>query len=439
MGLYTNSSRWSGVNAYPYSDEIAANESYNAAFGCARIMMDVQQNDMAFFEAAIRDDVQEVMAYNEGVSYVNENAFTDVLKKIVELFKKLIAKIKGIIKSFIVKLTGAFRDSKKMVKKYENQIIKYTNWTGFKVKDIRVPKSDKSNIIEAINTAVKVEGTPCYNNLRSMVYKKSEDDFYNYNAKEIGKFYDMEIKKINDSDYDKETIRLNIIKHGEYFKGVNSKITSCENTEEVKEVVYDELWDDAETIDDDVVKSGSYFTSSWIRQVLVDEEKTNKAVTKKEKELNGWIDKIITELNKAQDDVAKIIRDGEYGKDTSIYGSNISSPTRNKTDVSRDIRKEVDKTGKEIDGKNKKNYDNSAEKFQQILRAAQTIASNEQEVITMNISIHLDAVKFAIAQARKVWTAAAAWSSGVHKEGYEYINALAECAEEEFYSNMESI
>ena len=431
MGLYTNTSRWSGVNAYPYSDEIAANESYNAAFGCARIMMDVQQNDMAFFEAAIRDDVQEVMAYNEGVSYVNENAFTDVLKKIVELFKKLIAKIKGIIKSFIVKLTGSFRDSKKMVKKYENQIIKYTNWTGFKVKDIRVPKGNSGDIVASITSTLDVTGTPCYGNIGTMIAKDS-------NTLDSDGFYNMTIKKINDGDYDKETIRLNIIKSG-YFNGVKSKISSCENTEDVKEVVYDELWNDAETIDDDVVKSGSYFTSSWIREVLVNEDKTNKAVTKKEKELNGWIDKIITELNKAQDDVAKIIRDGEYGKDTSIYGSNISSPTRNKTDVSRDIRKEVDKTGKEIDGKNKKNYDNSAEKFQQILRAAQTIASNEQEVITMNISIHLDAVKFAIAQARKVWTAAAAWSSGVHKEGYEYINALAECSEEEFYSNMESI
>ena len=429
MGLYTNSSRWSGVNDYPYSDEIAANESYNAAFGCARIMMDVQQNDMAFFEAAIRDDVQEVMAYNEGVSYVNENAFTDVLKKIVELFKKLIAKIKGIIKSFIVKLTGSFRDSKKMVKKYENQIIKYSNWTGFKVKDIRVPKSDKSNIIEAINTAVKVEGTPCYSEISDSLVNNSK----------FSTLYHMTIKKINDSDYDKETIRLNIIQNGGYFKGVKDKITSCENTEEVKEVVYDDLWDDAETIDDDVVKSGSYFTSSWIRQVLVDEDKTNKAVTKKEKELNGWIDKIITELNKMQDETAKIISVSDYKEKVMIdynRGSFDAGTSRKKSEVSR---KEVKSQISKISGKELSSPLYSAENFQQILRAAQTIASNEQEVITMNISIHLDAVKFAIAQARKVWTAAAAWSSGVHKEGYEYINALAECAEEEFYSNMESI
>ena len=55
------------------------------------------------------------------------------------------------------------------------------------------------------------------------------------------------------------------------------------------------------------------------------------------------------------------------------------------------------------------------------------------------MSIYMESVKFAIAEARKIWTAAAAWSSGVHKESYEYINALVECTEEEFYSNMENI
>ena len=48
-------------------------------------------------------------------------------------------------------------------------------------------------------------------------------------------------------------------------------------------------------------------------------------------------------------------------------------------------------------------------------------------------------VKFALAQARKVWTAAAAWSSGVHKESVEYVNAVGESAAEQFYSNMEAI
>lgn len=426
MGLYTNTSRWSGVNAYPYSDEIAANESYNAAFGCARIMMDVQQNDMAFFEAAIKDDVREVMAYNEGVSYVNENAFTDILKKIVDMFKKLISKIKGIIKSFIVKLTGSFRDSKKMVKKYETQIARYSNWTGFKVKNIRLPKAGKDNIITSISTAVNVGASG------EIAYSKI-DGFINSNAYDGSQeFYGMTVAKINNSDYDKETIRKNIITSAKYFGGVN--ITSCENVEEVKKEVYDSLWEDEETLDDDKVKSGAYFTASWIKDVLTNEKKTTTEVNKHNKELNDWIDKIISELNKAQDDVAKVIMD--KGKDTAMDITFAPGTNRKKSEVSRNVKAHTDQGGNTSDSAGK---NNSAQNAQQILRAAQTIATNEQDVITMNVSIHLDAVKFAIAQARKVWTAAAAWSSGVHKEGYEYINALSECAEEEFYSNMENI
>lgn len=417
MGLYTNTSRWSGVNAYPYSDEIAANESYDAAFGCARIMMDIQQNDMACFEAAIKDDVREVMAYNEGVSYVNENAFTDVLKKIVDMFKKLIAKIKGIIKSFIVKLTGAFRDSKKMVQKYQKQIVNYTNWTGFKVKNIRVPK--QNDVITDIQSKLDIKGNKsCYN--------------INFDRKNEN-LYGMSIEKINNGDYDKETIRLNIIKEGGYFSGVADKISSAENVDEIKEVVYDEIWEDKDDIDDDTVKSGSYFVSSWIKQTLENSDKTIKEIRKKEKKLNDWIDKIITELNKANDDLSKVILDKKdvETKNISVKGSTFSGGDRyDKSSVSHDIN--------DADSTTRSRLFN-AENVQKIIRAAQTIASNEQEVITMNMSIYMESVKFAIAEARKIWTAAAAWSSGVHKESYEYINALVECTEEEFYSNMENI
>ena len=48
-------------------------------------------------------------------------------------------------------------------------------------------------------------------------------------------------------------------------------------------------------------------------------------------------------------------------------------------------------------------------------------------------------VKFAMAQARKIWTAAAAWSSGVHKESVEYYQALAEAEFEQVYTVMESL
>ena len=79
------------------------------------------------------------------------------------------------------------------------------------------------------------------------------------------------------------------------------------------------------------------------------------------------------------------------------------------------------------------------EAVQKAIHALQKMAGNEQEVITKVTAEYMTIVKFTMAQARKVWTAAAAWSSGVHKESVEYVNAVAECAAEQFYTNMESV
>ena len=81
----------------------------------------------------------------------------------------------------------------------------------------------------------------------------------------------------------------------------------------------------------------------------------------------------------------------------------------------------------------------STETVQKAIHALQKVAGNEQEVITKVTSEYMTQVKFAMVQAHKVWTAAAAWSSGVHKESVEYAQAVGESAAEQFYTNMESL
>ena len=79
------------------------------------------------------------------------------------------------------------------------------------------------------------------------------------------------------------------------------------------------------------------------------------------------------------------------------------------------------------------------ENLQKAIHAMQKIATNEQEVITKITSEYMTVVKFSLANARRVWTAAAAWSSGVHKESVEYADAIGDVAAEQLYTNMESI
>ena len=70
----------------------------------------------------------------------------------------------------------------------------------------------------------------------------------------------------------------------------------------------------------------------------------------------------------------------------------------------------------------------------------QKIAAQEQTLITSFTSARLKATKFAIAQARRVWSSAAAYSSTEHKnEGVEFYTAIGEAAEYDFISDMESI
>lgn len=437
MGIYT-SNRYLN-EAHDWASEIPANEAYGAAFGCAQILADCQANDMALFESTIYSDIAEVRAVQEGYGYVNENAFTDVIKKIVEMFKKLIAKIKGIFKAFLAKLTGAFKNSKDLVKKYEKQIIKYANWKDFKCKGIRVPKKGKENIQNEINKLFKTSGQTGVINYEIKSFNATEDASL-LDTKLTG--YDTE-KKIEDADA--EDIKNAI---------VEKYITGCKDINDLHTDVMDALFEDEETIEgDDQVKSASYFSANWIKTVLNEGEKWEKEVKKYNDKLEKNINTIIDNLNKDDDTLAKFMtnkdNDGKYIEYNKKYdtasdnkvekqsGTDFSTRSKDTANGSRTL---IDLSNRDsIKHKTVNTYYSTPQNVQKAIHALQKLASNEQEVITKVTSEYMTVVKFTLAQARKVWTAAAAWSSGVHKESVEYVNAVGESAAEQFYSNMEAI
>ena len=421
MGIYT-SNRYLN-EAHDWASEIPANEAYGAAFGCAQILADCQANDMSLFESTIYSDIEEIRSINEGYGYVNENAFTDVIKKIIEMFKKLIAKIKGIFKAFLAKLTGAFKNGKDLVKKYEKQIIKYANWKDFKCKHVRVPK--KENIMQSINDIFqKINGVAVKYGISTVGTATSEilkdTELTNYNT----------AKKIDDADA--EDLKNAIVeKYIPDRKDINDLHTD----------VMDKLFEDEETIEgDDQVTSASYFSANWIKTTLSDGEKWEKEVKKYNDKLEKNINTVIDNLNKVDDELAKFAiknPNNNIGRQSiGGYGKNFTSDFDT---VSSDGK--IQKySGTDLDSvKVKSTSGRKVEDVQKAIHALQKLASNEQEVITKVTSEYMTVVKFALAQARKVWTAAAAWSSGVHKESVEYVNAVGESAAEQFYSNMEAI
>ena len=428
MSIYT-SNRYFG-EAYDYAAEIPANEAYDATFGCAHVLADIQRNDMALFESAIYEDIKEVTAIHEGYGYVNENAFTDIIKKIVEAFKKLLAKIKGIFKAFLAKINGAFQSGYDLVKKYEKQIIKYPNWKDFKVKGIRKPKDE--NIKNTINTLFAMKISNKYE--INMTTADSETDIISTGIPGL-----ESAKKINDAD--SEDIKLALLNHT-YFNKFN-----ISDYKDMSEEILDHLYDDEDTLDDDDVKSASFFSKAWIKEILSDKKWENE-VKKINDKMDKVINKIIDDLNKTDNALASWMVKSEnknkyisrnnainfaadynegVGKDTSVS-------SKAKTDFGTGMGKtEYDRVGFQY----KKGIDPTV--VQKGIHALQTLASNEQEVITKVTSEYMAHVKFAIAQARKIWTAAAAWSSGVHKESVEYYQALADAEFEQVYTVMESL
>ena len=435
MGIYT-SNRYFG-EAYDYASEIPMNEAYDAAFGCAHILADCQRNDMAIFESSIFGDIAEVRSIQEGYGYVNENAFTDLIKKIIETFKKLIAKIKGIFAAFIAKITGAFKDGKDLVKKYEKQIIKYSNWKGFKCKKIRVPKSTNVNIKSAVNTLFKYDETGAGIHVNySFSLSSSYGDIIQLDPIPGHNEYKNKagVQKIDDADA--EDLKNAIVEN--YLEG-----GVCKDLTELHENVMDELFDDEDDIDDDNVKSGSYFSAAWIKQVLNEGEKWTKDIKKFNDRVEKNINTIIDNLNKDDDTLAKYMSKNPNIKSIISDGQpkNFSYDDSNNGKISKSSGTDFEKGLKN----NTKNYEkfpktyNPIEDLQKTIHALQKLAGNEQEVIAKVTSEYMEVNKFVLAQARKVWTAAAAWSSGVHKESVEYANAMGDVAAEQLYTVMESV
>ena len=352
------------------------------------------------------------------------NAFTDVIKKIVEAFKKLLAKIKGIFAAFIAKLTGAFKNGKDLVKKYEKQIIKYSNWKDFKCKGVRVPKKGNENIQGAINDMFKT-------GVATAVSYGIESSTLGENSSLLNTGLDKydDEKKIEDADA--EDIKNAI---------VTLYIKKCNDISELHQTVMDELFDDEETITgDDQVTSASYFSANWIKTILSEGEKWEKDVKKFNDKLEKNINNVIDNLNKDDDTLAKFMSDTknnnkyiDYSKD---YGGDYEDDDKVKKQSGTDFSSRSTDQKTDYPGL----YNATAQKVQKAIHALQKLATNEQEVITKVTSEYMTVVKFSLAQARKIWTAAAAWSSGVHKESVEYVNAIGESAAEQFYSNMEAI
>lgn len=126
MGVYSIDTH--GATNIPV---VEADMSYHGAAGAQRILAECYQNDLAFFEGVIANDFKTAVGLREGtileseMQAITEGTISGFFGKLKELIKKVWAKIKGLIKNFMIKINAICTgDNKKLVNKYKKEVLK---------------------------------------------------------------------------------------------------------------------------------------------------------------------------------------------------------------------------------------------------------------------------------------------------------------------------
>lgn len=415
MGIYSNT-RYDNLG--DYNVDVAANESYNCVTGCAMALIEGYQNDFALFESAIHSDMAEIAAVNEGYEVINEGA-KEVWNKLKEIFSKLLAKIKGIFKAFIAKISGVFADSANLYKKYSTVISKNSNWKNFKAK-VRPFKGDGSNIVEKISSVGEYK------------FKSNYVMGGTANVTGIGNFNKLTDK---DNDIDQDDLCTAVCN-----ASLNSELANnISKLDDINKEFTDLLFDDEETKDEWTTGD---ILHSYIGGLLKDATKNETTIKKYNANMETTIERIIKQINKEAENVTKALSNVnlQNGKTPNSYtqGSvNVSdADSAGKTRGSAAKKNDTGKNGNTIDWNRKE----SLEKLERLAGFWQRYANMEQAVINKLTAARLGAYKFAITQARRVFSSAAAYASVDHKnESYDYYTAIGEAVEYDTLSDLQAI
>lgn len=117
-------------------------EGYDCSYGVGLALVESARNDLSMFQALVHADYKEMAICKESTGVMQEGEIATlheavgggIFKKIAELLRKLVAKIKAIFHSFMSKINGLVMKDKDLVKKYEKELARKTNIDKLEVK-----------------------------------------------------------------------------------------------------------------------------------------------------------------------------------------------------------------------------------------------------------------------------------------------------------------
>lgn len=143
-------------------------EGYDCSYGASLALVEAARNDLAMFQALVHADYKEMSICKESTDVVQEGEISalheavggGIFKKIAELFRKLVAKIKAIFHNFMAKINGFVMKDKDLVKKYQGELVRKNNLDKLEVKwrKRKSGSSTKYDLFDVAESFGKAEG-----------------------------------------------------------------------------------------------------------------------------------------------------------------------------------------------------------------------------------------------------------------------------------------
>ena len=209
-------------------------EGYDCSYGASLALVEGARNDLAMFQALIQADYKEMHICKESTGVMQEGEISalheavggGIFKKIAELFKKLVAKVKAIFHNLMAKFNALTMKDKELVKKYQKELARKRNLDKLEVK-FRKTKGDIDNKLSSMidfEEFKEAEGWVEDSWDRVKVYLDKNVDTVDEYVKEA----------IDDCFEDEDTVKLgeiggwrevaSTISDSNYFKNINNNI-----------------------------------------------------------------------------------------------------------------------------------------------------------------------------------------------------------------------
>ena len=164
-------------------------EGYDCSYGTSLALVEAARNDLAVFQALVKADYQEMAICKESTGVVQEGEISalheavggGIFKKIAELFKKLVAKVKAIFHNFMAKINGLTMKDKELVKKYQTELGRKRNLDKLEVK-WRKLKGGNDSAADIFDITGNFKGAEGWDEDSTERFKFYAKEFYNSDA-----------------------------------------------------------------------------------------------------------------------------------------------------------------------------------------------------------------------------------------------------------------